>query len=163
GIEKSDSRLKFFEIRRVFNAIPASLRRLLIGDILARIAEGLVEVLVIIYLTSRLGVTARFYGILVAIEMVTATLVYLPSASMAARWGRKPFVVLTFCFFAFFPLAVMRARNSWQLAAAFVIAGLREIGEPSRKSMITGFSPQPLRARVVGLYYLIRQLTIAPS
>jgi len=46
---------------------------------------------------------------------------------------------------------------------AFVISGLREIGEPSRKAMIVDFAREDLRARSVGLYYLIRSLSITPA
>ena len=46
---------------------------------------------------------------------------------------------------------------------AFVIGGLREIGEPSRKAMIVDFAEPHLRARTVGLYYLIRSLSISPA
>ena len=49
------------------------------------------------------------------------------------------------------------------LVGAFVIGGLREIGEPSRKAMIVDFAVPQLRARTVGLYYLIRSLSISPA
>jgi MFS family permease len=45
----------------------------------------------------------------------------------------------------------------------FIIGGLREIGEPSRKAMIVDFAEPHLRARTVGLYYLVRSLTITPA
>ena len=47
--------------------------------------------------------------------------------------------------------------------AAFVVGGLREIGEPARKALIVDLAAPSLRARSVGLYYLIRSLTIAPA
>jgi Na+/H+ antiporter NhaC len=40
---------------------------------------------------------------------------------------------------------------------------LREIGEPARKALILEFVRPDLRARGVGLYYLIRSLAIAPA
>jgi hypothetical protein len=49
------------------------------------------------------------------------------------------------------------------LVVAFVIGGLREIGEPSRKAMIVDLAQDSLRARTVGLYYLVRSITITPS
>ena len=47
--------------------------------------------------------------------------------------------------------------------AAFVVGGLREIGEPARKALIVDLAAPSVRARSVGLYYLIRSLTIAPA
>jgi hypothetical protein len=49
------------------------------------------------------------------------------------------------------------------LVCAFIIGGLREIGEPSRKSMIIDLAQHNLRARTVGLYYLVRGLSITPA
>jgi hypothetical protein len=46
---------------------------------------------------------------------------------------------------------------------AFVIGGLREIGEPARKAMIVDFAQPKLRARTVGLYYLLRSMAITPA
>jgi hypothetical protein len=55
------------------------------------------------------------------------------------------------------------APNFAFLIAAFIIGGLREIGEPSRKAMIIDFARDDLRARSVGLYYLVRSLSITPA
>jgi hypothetical protein len=49
------------------------------------------------------------------------------------------------------------------LVLAFVIGGLREIGEPSRKAMIVDFAQSGVRAKSVGLYYLVRSLSITPA
>jgi MFS family permease len=94
---------------------------------------------------------------------MTAILVYVPSAKIAQQVGRKPFVIATFLCFALFPVAVILARSFGELVFAFVIGGLREIGEPSRKAMIVDFAEQQLRARTVGLYYLVRSLSITPA
>jgi hypothetical protein len=49
------------------------------------------------------------------------------------------------------------------LVVAFVVGGLREIGEPARKAMIVDLAEPHLRARSVGLYYLVRSLSITPA
>ena len=82
---------------------------------------------------------------------------------IARRIGRKPFVVITFLSFALFPMAVVLASSFGLLVAAFVIGGLREIGEPARKSMIVDFVQPEVCARSVGLYYLLRSLSITPA
>jgi hypothetical protein len=48
-------------------------------------------------------------------------------------------------------------------STTFIVGGLREIGEPSRKAMIVDFAEQQFRARTVGLYYLVRSLSITPA
>ena len=65
--------------------------------------------------------------------------------------------------FTCFPLAVVAAHSFVGLVLAFVVSGLREIGEPARKALILEFVRPEVRARGVGLYYLIRSLAIAPA
>jgi MFS family permease len=150
-------------IRGVWRSFHVALKRLLISDIIIRTCEGLAEILIVLYVTNVIGVSLAQFGILVAVEMATAIVVYIPSAKIADRIGRKPFVIATFLCFAAFPVAVTLANGFKSLIIAFVIGGLREIGEPSRKAMIVDFAEPSLRARTVGLYYLVRSLTITPA
>jgi MFS family permease len=95
--------------------------------------------------------------------MITSIAVYIPAGRIADRIGRKPFVILTFLSFALFPFAIIFASNFVWLIVAYVIGGLREIGEPSRKAMIVDLAHENIRARSVGLYYLVRSLSITPA
>jgi MFS family permease len=88
---------------------------------------------------------------------------YLPAARLADRVGRKPFVIATFVAFALFPVAVVLARDFPTLVLAFVVGGLREVGEPAREALIVDLSRPSLRARSVGVYYLVRSLAITPT
>lgn len=150
-------------IRGVWRSFHKALKRLLISDIIIRMCEGMSGVLTILYVINVQGVSAISYGTLIAIQMVTAILVYIPAGKIADRLGRKPFVTITFISFALFPFAVIAASSFSWLVIAFVIGGLREIGEPARKAMIVDFAEEGLRARSVGLYYLIRSLSITPA
>jgi MFS family permease len=136
------------------------LKRLLMADILARWAEGIPKVFVLLFVMDVLGGTAAEFGVLTSVQMIASTLVYLPVARLADRMNRKPFVLVTFAFFALFPLALATARGAVGLAAAFVIAGLRETGEPARKALILDLASAGARGRAVGLYYLIRGLAV---
>jgi MFS family permease len=150
-------------IQTVWRALPTSLRWLLASDIFVRTCEGLVDVFLVLYAINVVGVDAPAYGVLIAIQAGTAILSYLPGGRVANRVGRKPFVVATFVAFAAFPVAVVLARDFAGLIAAFVIGGLREIGEPARKAMIVDLVRPSLRGRSIGLYYLVRSVTIAPA
>ena len=150
-------------IKGVWQTFHDSLKRLLLSDIIIRTCEGLAEIFIILYVTNIIGVSVAEYGVLVAVQMTTAILVYIPAAKVADRIGRKPFVVTTFICFALYPVAVALASGFATLVVAFIIGGLREIGEPSRKAMIVDFAEPHLRARTVGLYYLVRSLTITPA
>ena len=151
------------KIRGVWNAFHPTLKRLLVSDIAVRTCEGMADIFTVLYVTNVTGITIPQYGVLVAVQLATAILVYIPSAKIADRLGRKPFVIATFVCFALFPVAVVLANNFAWLAGAFVIGGLREIGEPSRKAMIVDFADAQTRARTVGLYYLVRSLSITPA
>jgi MFS family permease len=150
-------------IRGVWQSFHTSLKRLLVSDIIIRTCEGMADVFIVLYVTDITGITIVQYGTLVAIQMATSILVYVPSASLADRIGRRPFVITTFLCFALFPIAVVLAESFGALVLAFIIGGLREIGEPSRKAMIVDFADQRYRARSVGLYYLVRSLSVTPA
>lgn len=150
-------------IRGVWQSFHTALKRLLISDVIIRMCEGMTGVLTILYVTNVHGFSTTRYGTLIAIQMIVSILVYIPAGKIADRIGRKPFVIVTFVSFALFPLAVVLASNFALLILAFIIGGLREIGEPSRKAMIVDFAREDLRARSVGLYYLIRSLAITPA
>ncbi len=150
-------------IAGVWRSFHTTLKRLLISDVIIRMCEGMTGVLTILYVTNVQGFSTARYGTLIAIQMIVSILVYIPAGKIADRIGRKPFVIVTFFSFALFPLAVMFASNFGFLILAFVIGGLREIGEPSRKAMIVDSAREDLRARSVGLYYLIRSLSITPA
>jgi MFS family permease len=150
-------------MRGVWRSFHGALKRLLISDIFIRTCEGMADTFVVLYATNVLGVTIAEFGLLVAIQMSTSILVYIPAGVVADRIGRKPCVIATFVCFALFPVAVVISSGFASLTLAFIIGGLREIGEPSRKTMIVDFAQEYLRARTVGLYYLIRSIAITPS
>ncbi len=150
-------------IRGVWRTFHTALKRLLISDVIIRMCEGMTGVLTILYVTNVLHYSVGVYGALVAIQMTTSVIIYIPAGKIADRIGRKPFVIATFLSFALFPLAVIFAAHLWLVVLAFIIGGLREIGEPSRKAMIVDFAEEGVRARSVGLYYLIRSLSITPA
>ncbi|HEV7765329.1 MAG TPA: MFS transporter [Thermoanaerobaculia bacterium] len=151
------------QVSGVWRTFPQPLRTLLLSDIIVRTCEGLVNVFLVIYATTVIGISAPQFGVLIAIHMVTAMLIYLPAAKLADRIGRKPLVTGTFLAFALFPLAVVASNSFAMLILAYVIAGLREIGEPARKALIMDLGDPRVRGRTIGLYYLIRSTAVAPA
>jgi MFS family permease len=157
------SRPEVTNMRGIWRSFHSALKRLLISDIIIRTCEGMTGVLTILYVTNVAGFSVARYGTLIAIQMVTSILVYIPAGKIADQIGRKPFVIATFLSFALFPIAVIVASNFVLIVLAFVIGGLREIGEPARKAMIVDFAGENVRARSIGLYYLVRSLSITPA
>lgn len=155
--------LTAINLRSQFRALHHALKRLLVSDIFIRTCEGMVDVFVVLYATNVIGVTALQFGTLVGIQTATSIVAYIPAARMADRYGRKPFVVATFICFSVFPIAIALSHSFKSLMFAFVIGGLRELGEPARKAMIVDLADQTRRGRTVGLYYLTRSLSITPA
>ncbi|HEY2289228.1 MAG TPA: MFS transporter [Thermoanaerobaculia bacterium] len=137
-----------------------ALVRLLTADCLIRLCEGLPEVFLVVWALEIARVSPARFGLLTSILMVTAIVSYLPAAMLAERAEKKPFVVLTYLFFTLFPLAVVFAHSFVALAGAYVIGGLREIGEPARKALIVDLAVSD-PGRTVGLYYSIRGFAVA--
>jgi MFS family permease len=132
--------------REVWRRLHPSLKRLLITDCLALWAEGIPKVFIVLYVMNVLQLGAFDFGWLTGVQMPTAILIYIPIAKLADRMNRKPFVLLTFVFFALFPLVLTNATSLTLVTAAFVIAGLREVGEPARKALIVDLAHATTRA-----------------
>jgi MFS family permease len=152
-----DARPTFYTVVKSFT--PA-LRELLVSDILICYCERIPYAFIILWAMDSGGLTAQQFGYLVTFEMVTAMLCYIPVAHLADKYGRRPFVLVTFVFFTLFPVTLLWAHNFAWLALAFVVRGLKEFGEPARKALIIGEAAPELRARTYGAYYLIRDCTV---
>jgi len=146
--------------RAVVAQFPPALRRLLLAEVFTRWCDWLVREFVVLYLLGTRGVDVATVGLLFALQNVIALLTYLPVGRLTATVGLQPFIGLTFVFFALFPLSLAVAPDGWGLAAAFVVYGLREIGEPARKALITSLVPREVRAQGVGLYWGIRSVAV---
>src|SRR6185503_798526 len=146
--------------REVVSSFTPALRELLVSDILIRFCERIPYAFVILWAMNHNGLNAQQYSYLVAIEMVTAMLCYIPVAHLADKYGRRPFVLVTFTFFTLFPATLLWATNFAWLGVAFAIRGLKEFGEPARKALIIGEATPALRSRTFGAYYLIRDCVV---
>ncbi len=142
---------------RLWRVMDPRLKRLLVSDILARTASYMVKVFIVLYVIDVLGASPLTYGLLVSLQMTTSILTYLPAAKLADIYGRRPFVAATFTFFGLFPLAFALITTPALLPVPFIIAGLREIGEPARKALIVDLAGEEYRGRIIGLYYLLRE------
>jgi predicted MFS family arabinose efflux permease len=151
-------RWNFWRSLREFNS---PMRRLLLSDILIRSCERVPYAWVVIFAMDYIGVSGRQVGILIAIEMVAATLCIIPASHYADRHGRESFVVVTFIMFTLFPISLLMSRSFSALVVAFIIRGLKEFGDTSRKALIIGYSDSDRRGQVVGAYYLVRDLIVS--
>lgn len=150
-------------LSRLWRESSSSLRRLLVADVLARAAESAADVFVVLYALDHLHVSPFQYGAWFGLQQAVSIASYFPGAWLAERFGRKPPVIFTFVMFAGFPLAVALARTPAAMTFAFVIAGLRELGEPARKSLIVDSSVPHARGQSVGAYYFARSTLILPA
>src|SRR5205823_832986 len=151
-------RWSFWRSLREFNS---PMRHLLLSDILIRFCERVPYAWVVIFAMDYIGVSGRQVGILTAIEMLAATVCIIPASHYADRHRREPFVIVTFIMFTLFPISLLLSRSFSALVIAFVIRGLKEFGDTSRKAMIIGYSDADRRGQMVGTYYLVRDLIVS--
>jgi MFS family permease len=144
----------------VVRSFTPALRELLVSDILIRFCERIPYAFVILWAMNHAGVSAEQFGLLVACEMITAMVCYIPVAHLADKYGRRPFVLVTFLFFTLFPVTLLWGNSFGWLVLAFVVRGLKEFGEPARKALIIAEGRPELRARTYGAYYLIRDCVV---
>lgn len=140
-----------------------AMKRLLVADILVRFCEQIPYAFVVVWSMKVITapVSALQFGLLTSIEMATAVLVYIPVAYLADRSTKKPFVLITFGFFTLFPLVLLFSHSFEWLIVAFTLRGLKEFGEPTRKSLIMDLAPDSCKAGMFGLYYLIRDVVVS--
>ena len=155
--QSSSFQLSFFSVVRSFTP---TLRELLVSDILIRFCERIPYAFVVLWAMNHGHLNAQQFSWLVAIEMITAMLCYIPVAHLADKYGRRPFVLITFVFFTLFPITLLWADSFAWLALAFAVRGLKEFGEPARKALIIGEGRPEIRARTYGAYYLIRDCVV---
>lgn len=168
-------------IREIMRSMPADLKRLLRAEIFIRwgdwFARDFALLYVVFILTRRYGWNddnaAEAGGTLMAIMALTALATYVPVAKWVDRSASpKPFIGLTFLLFSLFPISLVLLPKAAAaaglpvmtgLVVTYVLNGLRELGEPARKALITtGFEPH-VRARAVGVYWGMRSFAFFPA
>jgi predicted MFS family arabinose efflux permease len=149
--------------RNLLAEMSPALKRLLVSDILVRFCEQIPYAFVVVWCMKTIAapVSALQFGILTSIEMATAVAVYIPVAYLADRSSKKPFVLITFIFFTFFPLVLLFCQSFAWLVLAFILRGLKEFGEPTRKALIMDLAPEDRKAAMFGLYYLLRDVMVS--
>lgn len=150
---------------KLFRLMNRPMKGLLVSDILIRFCEQIPYAFVVVWCMKTIAqpVSALQFGLLTTIEMTTAVLVYIPVAYLADRSTKKPFVLLTFVFFTCFPLVLLFCRSFSFLVGAFILRGLKEFGEPTRKVLIMELAPEGCKAGMFGLYYLIRDVVVSAA
>ncbi len=163
GTESRDDSFPEKNPLKLFHFMNPSLKRLLVSDILVRFCEQIPYAFVVIWCMKIIEqpISALQFGFLTSIEMITASVVYIPVAYMADKSTKKPFVVITFIFFTLFPLFLMYCHSFEWLVFAFILRGLKEFGEPTRKALIMNLAPDHCKAGMFGLYYLIRDVVVS--
>jgi MFS family permease len=154
----ADERWNFWRSLREFNA---PMRRLLLSDILIRFCERIPYAWVVIFAMDYIGVSGKQVGVLTTVEMLAATLCIIPASHFADKYGREPFVVVTFIMFTLFPISLLMSRSFSALVIAFMIRGFKEFGDTSRKALIIGYSESERRGQMIGAYYLVRDLIVS--
>jgi hypothetical protein len=167
--------------REILRAMPASLKQLLQAEIFIRWGDWFERDFAVLYvvnlLVTRYGWTERAAadaaGYLLAVMAATALATYVPVAKMVdASDSPRPFIGLTFLLFSLFPICLVvlpKVSDSLGvpviagLVMTYVINGLREIGEPARKALISGGFPPEVRARGIGLYWGLRSFAFCPA
>ena len=76
-------------MRGVWRTFDPALRRLLLSDVVIRTCEGMAGVFVILYVTTVRGFSVPAFSLLLALQVATSLVVYLPAAQLADRIGRR--------------------------------------------------------------------------
>ncbi len=149
--------------RDIIRSFPPTLKGLLWAEIFTRWCDWLVREFVVLYVVFVHRLPLEEVGLLISLQHLTALMTYLPIGRWTESAGLRPFIGVTFVFFALFPLTLVVVPGTSWLWLAFIVYGLREIGEPARKALITSLLPEPVRARGVGLYWGLRSFALCSA
>jgi hypothetical protein len=133
---------------------------------------------VVVWCVKYIKIGTFQFGLLTAVEMITAILIYIPVAYLVEKSGKKAlesengseatqreskkvYIVISFIFFSIFPIFILMATSFSGLILAFIIRGLKEFGEPTRKALILDLSPKNSKAMAYGTYYCIRDIVVS--
>lgn len=144
-----------------FKNMPTELRTLLASDILIRFAEQIPYAFVVVWIMQSNQQSAVNFSVLTMIEMAVAMIIYIPVAYLSEKISNKTIVSITFFFFTIFPLVLLFSTGMPMLIFAFVIRGLKEFGEPTRKALIVKLANEGSKATTFGTYYLLRDIVVS--
>jgi len=159
--DKRDGIVRPTSIILSFKSMNKELRILLLSDIFIRFAEQIPYAFVVIWVTINNGIAATSFGWLTVIEMITAMMIYIPVAYLSEKTSSKLSITISFVFFTIFPLFLLISKNMPLLILAFIIRGLKEFGEPTRKALIVKLAPQGSQGSIFGAYYLFRDIIVS--
>jgi hypothetical protein len=161
--------------------MPKELKQLLGAEIFIRWGDWFARDFAVLYVVSllveRWGWSERAAietsGLLLTIMATTALATYVPMAKWIDRsTSPRPFIGLTFLLFSLFPICLVLLPRACAalglpvmlgLVVTYILNGLRELGEPARKALISsGFEPS-VRARAIGLYWGVRAFAFCPA
>ncbi|MBP8273104.1 MAG: hypothetical protein KAY59_01660 [Acidobacteria bacterium] len=165
----------------IMRTMPKELKQLLGAEIFIRWGDWFARDFAVLYVVSllveRWGWSERAAietsGLLLTIMATTALATYVPMAKWIDRsTSPRPFIGLTFLLFSLFPICLVLLPRACAalglpvmlgLVVTYILNGLRELGEPARKALISsGFEPN-VRARAIGLYWGVRAFAFCPA
>src|SRR4030066_334786 len=147
----SNKRTMGVTIHSTVKRIPMSLGPLLGGTFIS--IYGTTTGIRISFITAFvLGIVALF-----AIYFLMENEIVAPKSSRLKDLLR----LITFVFFTIFPLVIYFSSSFAALVIAFIIRGLKEFGEPTRKSLIMDLAPEGAKAETFGTYYLFRDIIVS--
>jgi MFS family permease len=142
---------------------PRDMQIILAADILAKISSQIPYAYVAIWAmeyAQGARISATQFGLLTGIEMAFAILVYIPIAFLGDKFKRKGFIQTTFVLYTIFPVLLFFGRGFGILLLAFIVRGLKEIGEPTRKIQIMSLAPENQKALYFGAFYFFRDVVV---
>jgi MFS family permease len=168
-------------MREILRTMPPELRQLLRAEIFIRWGDWFARDFAVLYVVAILtqrwgwseGSATEAAGWLMTLMATTALATYIPMAKWIDRSASpRPFIGTTFLLFSLFPICLVLLPNVAKAAGlpvmagfviTYIINGLRELGEPARKALITTGFPPEVRARAVGIYWGVRSFAFFPA
>lgn len=163
GYKSESSQRQWISPLALWREIPGGLKRLLVSEVLTGYAEALPRVLIVLYAMETMHASALGFGLMLAVQALTAIAVNGPLRQMVNWVGAKPVLLVSFLATALFPISVFYAPGWGWLFASFALSGLQAAGATTRKAVITDLTLPQHMGQQVGLYESVLSLAVLPA
>ncbi|MEM4726947.1 MAG: MFS transporter [Candidatus Bathyarchaeia archaeon] len=129
--------------------MPRPLKVLAIFQIIQIFFNDVASPFWILYASDFIGISASEWGLLSLISGSIRVMVALPAGRLIDKHGRRKLLVPLMLLTPFMPLAFLRARGFWDLAALVVVMGaVNAFLMPGFQSLVADYTPRSYRGRV---------------
>jgi len=148
----------------VWKSIPKSLAFLTLAILVSAFTDPMFRLFFTLYASDVIGMSRIDWGLLNMVAIVVMLIAGLPLGKIIDIIGRKKSIILAYILVIPSIMGLIVSRNFTQLIGIFIVFTLGTLWMgPATRSLVTDFTPQDKRGRVMGAIGMLNILATIPS